>query len=1036
MTLSIVQLSAQVAKRFPNVEKVSDSVLRFTRKAGDQPFAVYYLDVAENLPSTPESLNKYQDQIIGQRYFEEAQSLQWSNYLYFILSKQRLATIEARHAKELIENDRNYARKFVIAEEELDRVLAPPAIVRGPAVPKSNIHSIWLDRLVKAGIDKAILSEDSLPRRLTRIELSTPAVAPSVATPRAEAQSRPEPFLSSLRLNHYRQFPQVHLFEFANVNLVYGPNATGKTSLLEAIELFYCGRTKRNPDKQEEYEIVGVLSDGRTEKATNLRRLKEFRRRHLAWYGQSEIKTNELYLSFGQFNFLDTDAAVGLAESTANIEDDLSKLLVGSETSKTWHNMERVREAIDGQLRNLRPLQSQISDELKLLQKQAKDAASIEHESDAIRAQLEQFLRRLNWEVPKGAADSFAAKLIALSSELTAVARQAANLSWVSSPISIEGLERYCRSSQDLADKAEAAAKNLETVQTNQSRIVDSIYRRRETLSALSEVQTYLTAGVPERIAERGRLRETIAANTNLVSGFDDAFIESISNLDPKTSLRSCLRNVTSARRATEKELAVRRVDYNNFTKLRDQSVKLRQQLREIAVAILDYSENKDECPLCHTRFKPGEFAQHMKAGVDGNFNNRSEALLAQIRKTSTQLESLAEEEAALVWLADFCNKSALGSEVAVDSALAHFQNISKQLDQARSRLDILNRDIQALESKGYSLDKHEALMAQLAMVEHAPKVLTPGAINRMISATERDLQQSAEQQRLEFQREKELKDSLTKLLGGQTSDISNFTKSISNLRERIAVARGVQKALSDVAQFCPWPGRKPIVELVVAAEYVRRVASELQLAFSKEKVAKTTQEESKKRNDQLVRQLADVQPRIKRYEEALAVLGDLHKNYSLADAMKSALSRNRAEIESIFARIHSPAEFSGLGKSITTLVRKINGAEVNLSQISTGQRSAFGLSVFLAQNSQLTVAPPVVLIDDPIAHVDDLNSLSFLDYLREIALSGGRQIFFATASDKLATLFQRKFDFLGSKGFRRFNLTRERPDPRLTKLH
>lgn len=96
------------------------------------------------------------------------------------------------------------------------------------------------------------------------------------------------------------------------------------------------------------------------------------------------------------------------------------------------------------------------------------------------------------------------------------------------------------------------------------------------------------------------------------------------------------------------------------------------------------------------------------------------------------------------------------------------------------------------------------------------------------------------------------------------------------------------------------------------------------------------------------------------------------------------------------------------------------------MNQISTGQRAALGLSIFLAQNTQLSSAPPVILIDDPIAHVDDLNSLSFLDYLREIILTDRRQLFFATANDKLATLFERKFDFLGSEKFRRINLYRE----------
>ena len=100
---------------------------------------------------------------------------------------------------------------------------------------------------------------------------------------------------------------------------------------------------------------------------------------------------------------------------------------------------------------------------------------------------------------------------------------------------------------------------------------------------------------------------------------------------------------------------------------------------------------------------------------------------------------------------------------------------------------------------------------------------------------------------------------------------------------------------------------------------------------------------------------------------------------------MNSVLQQNRSSIETIFYRIHSPADFRGIGSSWTNLVRVKDSSEASLSEISTGQRSAIALSIFLAQNSQLkNEAPPVVLIDDPIAHVDGLNSLSFLDYLRE----------------------------------------------------
>ena len=66
----------------------------------------------------------------------------------------------------------------------------------------------------------------------------------------------------------------------------------------------------------------------------------------------------------------------------------------------------------------------------------------------------------------------------------------------------------------------------------------------------------------------------------------------------------------------------------------------------------------------------------------------------------------------------------------------------------------------------------------------------------------------------------------------------------------------------------------------------------------------------------------------------------------------------------------------------------------------------------------------PWLIFDDPIAHIDDLNILSFLDSLRELVISGNRQMFFATANAKVANLFARKFDFLGDS-FREITLDR-----------
>ena len=114
-----------------------------------------------------------------------------------------------------------------------------------------------------------------------------------------------------------------------------------------------------------------------------------------------------------------------------------------------------------------------------------------------------------------------------------------------------------------------------------------------------------------------------------------------------------------------------------------------------------------------------------------------------------------------------------------------------------------------------------------------------------------------------------------------------------------------------------------------------------------------------------------------------------------------AGLTRNGWQLSAGIGGRFSPESLAGYGRN---------------TQISTGQRSALALSVFLALNIRVTGGPRLLLIDDPVAHVDDLNTLSFLDYLREIVVKNKRQVFFTTASRKLASLFEMKFS--GIDGF------------------
>ncbi|MGC2519697.1 MAG: AAA family ATPase [Burkholderiales bacterium] len=1026
MTLNISQLRERVAARFPDVEQVDDSIIRFTKKAGELPFAVYYLDVAQDLPRTQETLTKYQDRVIGRHFFEGRKSLQWSNYLYFVTSGDRLASSELRKAKDLIERDRSYARKFVISEDDLDSVLAPPVVEPAEATPHANILSVWTNRLVEAGLDRAILSDDDLPTRLKLIEssLSKPTTKPQA--PRRNVEIRAEPFIRSLQLKKFRGFPRERSFEFSTVNLIFGANGSGKTSLLEAIELFYCGRNKRNPDARPAYELVAALADGRTEKATGSRGFQPLRDRNLTWYGQPEIKTNNLYLSFARFNFLDTDAAVSLADSTSRIEEDLSKLLVGPDAAKTWRDIERVCEAVSLELRGIRPRKVETEEELAAVEKRLKEASGVQQESDSIRARLEEMIHRIGWTGAKGDKEAFAGKLVEALSELVALAHQAKALDWTDSPVSINGLAKYCREAKVTSEKAEVDISRLDVLRKSQKRLADSIMRDREALDLIEQARRLIDVGVPKRAAEQNKLQSTVATHSGWLAGLDVDALGVLSTADLDMKVAVCHEAVVSKRFAAEALLVKAKEDYANFSKLRDQSINLAQELRQTAERILRGSPKPDECPLCHTQFGPGELANHIKEGADRHLEALGQGLLTQLRQREVAVREATAGEVASGWLRKFCDRASLAAGISVRLALARVEDAKRALAEGQARLEALNSEVLTLESQGLSMARLEEISARLRELTYPLPKFSREAADRLLSTIDQGSANSSRTLEAERRQAGELQQTLEATLGSAEPGVQDLKGALSRLKERLTAVESIRTKLGDFSSSFPWSGTKPLAEFVVEAESVRKVAAELQVALGRERQAQATYAESIKRKEHLQGRLAEFGTRLKRLTETQSTLESLQREHSLKKAMDSALQENRAGIEGIFSRIHSPAEFRGLGSSWSTLVRKVDGSEAKLSEISTGQRAAFALSIFLAQNAQLTVAPPVVLIDDPIAHVDDLNSLSFLDYLREIVLKGRRQIFFATANDKLATLFERKFDFLGSEGFRRFDLGRE----------
>ncbi|MDP3512317.1 MAG: hypothetical protein Q8S20_06180, partial [Sulfuritalea sp.] len=607
-----------------------------------------------------------------------------------------------------------------------------------------------------------------------------------------------------------------------------------------------------------------------------------------------------------------------------------------------------------------------------------------------------------------------------------ALAEQTASFGWVKSPISLTSLESYASVASSIVQTAGASIRELEIVLRNQRSLEESIKRENEVSALLGQLRLLVEAQVHTRAAERVQCQKIVATSTALLVGFDTAaFVESgVGQIDGKIALADKHAEIVDAKAVAQAALKKTQSEYTRFSRLREQSLALAQELREIAGRIIEESDSPDECPLCHTQFGEGKLAEHMNHGLDKHIEQTAQAILKRQRAEEAALSKIVSVEAVYTWLVKFCERASTPKNITVAKAVARLNEVRHTLNVSTQRLSILEREIVTLEKRGLSEERLNDIQSRLVALKRGVSPLTIEVVDEAVRKTKSETASLTRSLQAEIKTFRDRSGAVQKALSAEDQSLPALKAALSHFRDRIGITTSIVAKIRSFADEFPWGSKTALSELVVSANAVSSVAVSLQTSLGQERQDRKVHADLEKRRKQLTSQTNQHRARLKRLQRAFDTLSNLKKNHSLQDEMNAALLQNRKSIETIFSQIHSPVEFSGLSEKFPLLRRKDSDADAKLTEISTGQRAAYALSIFLAQNSQLTSAPPVMLIDDPIAHVDDLNALSFLDYLREVAVQGKRQIFFATASDKLATLIERKFDFLGSD-FKKIALNR-----------
>ena len=445
----------------------------------------------------------------------------------------------------------------------------------------------------------------------------------------------------------------------------------------------------------------------------------------------------------------------------------------------------------------------------------------------------------------------------------------------------------------------------------------------------------------------------------------------------------------------------------------------LRQRLRSSAQEIIRHTEDTTHCPLCQAEYSEAELDTRFEQLSQGLVTGESDRLRSELQMAETLHQQRVSELTALRVLDRYVQTDP--TNTSLDATIRLVTRDRELVVALESELNTVRDALRVQEAKGWTFER---LIELASTAEIAESEISSEGIEGARAVIREEQQRLLDAvKRLEAQAQE---------VGARTAEIC-ITYGLSDptvaelarvVSERRRAAEDRRRAVAALRDQLNLASMSSTSEVEARLREAQSLAERLRTAVAKEQQDTETIERESKLVSDAVAEIEGLRVKLRRVDSADSVLEDLldqQSEHALADTV---LRENAAKFASTFARIHSPNEFDlVVADDDLTIVRR-GGSNVSLNEMSSGQRAAYALSLFLAMNERLRSGPRVLLLDDPVAHVDDINTLSLLDHLRDVALSGERQIFFATADSKIGALFGRKFRFLGDR-FVQIDLTR-----------
>lgn len=991
-------------------------------------FVVRYFDLVERKLLVTESLEKdfyeFERKYFSKYFFREDTDLKWNYYLIIIVNENESTDSNICQ----LEQDDKYLRKLVMMEDEFEVYIGRGRNIDDDSkqvISGMDTYAEWQQELSAVGLEGILAYAYESIRVQNYIEKNMPI----------RLQGRPiqnwqntgkgnSKFLvkkiEDLNIHAFRTHCLTNHIKIplTKVNLISGCNGTGKSSICSAIEYALTGEIQDSKEESGRTVVTIRNQENEYKELISIKETKEKKQLDQLWYGTVTTSRNSsLNRNFHIFNYLGLEAS-GKYMQELDINELVKNVLFGLEVTEAELKMQRYGRAFVDKKKEYSKRLNEILTEIDGLQA---DYDIKIFSMDDIDIEFKRLGYKGDIALKDQGIDSILGnyrKVLLESDQFVEVLQLRCDKDETGAVI-MEKSEKL-NEKRDIYRKIVAKQEQLrQDIQKfhqkskDNNELLKKLYERIHSVKVLIQLGEGMGNSFfckQDFLFMKNEYEKKRAIKKELLDWIE-RYQQYIFSEGNEIELDEEIQNKESVINEFEGELKdlVKQIEFQK--KQSDNIDTIIQEILSLAEQYGELNKNVKNCPVCGADFASNEklmnaiSQQKQLRAVDETF------LQALLQQKVEKERAFYKEKEALEFLKEEKEK-VLQKRIAISRLK---KNMS--IDETKSGKDIKESVAVYLEQ----IQKY--LESNINKYEYVQSVLKTNVFVGYSDESEwfvylDILLQSLEKQKTEEElllkeyvhREQELEKEYKKSM----DENSSFSE--QEWEEYQLKAKGFQALekswkISDNAPVTAW------IDMYNVFRTTLQYAEEM---YGKQEAMKL----KKRQIDRLNEEKGIVEQRIQRCQMAYEVI---EKQKRLEDVMKEFLTQNAKQIELFFKLLHRPKEFGKLSISTDGSIRFMrhgNSQLVESGQMSTGQRMALAFSVMITLHMRAANAPNFLMLDEPVANLDDMHVLNLIDLLRELAI-GGTQIIITTADSHMAKFLRRKFSFLKEE-YSHFELNRK----------